>query len=113
MHLSTSFLQNLSFVYGTSAYAHGYYQQLGCLQLHFPLSAHQYQLKQQQIYPGDLYIFHQSLSFLFLLFAAALGYFLYNCGIFIKLSIYQILQCLKIIIWYKKLPSGITSFHLV
>jgi len=33
-------------------------------------------------------------------------YFLFNCGIFIKLSEYQILQSLKIIIWYKKLSFG-------
>jgi len=34
--------------------------------------------------------------------------FLFICGIFIKLSIYQILQSLKIIIWYKKLSFGIS-----
>ena len=32
----------------------------------------------------------------------------FNCGIFIKLSINQIPQSLKIIIWYKKLSFGIT-----
>jgi len=43
--------------------------------------------------------------FLFLSFAAPIGYFLLNCGIFIKLSINQmgLLQSLKIIIWHKKL----------
>jgi len=43
--------------------------------------------------------------FLFLSFAAPVGYFLLNCGIFIKLSLNQIglLQSLKIIIWHKKL----------
>ena len=43
--------------------------------------------------------------FLFLSFAAPLGYFLLKCDIFIKLSINQIglLQSLKIIIWHKKL----------
>jgi len=53
--------------------------------------------------------------FLFPSFAAPFGYFLFNCGIFIKLSISQIglLQSLKIIIcykklsWYKKLSFGI------
>jgi len=51
----------------------------------------------------------------FLSFAAPLGYFLLNCGIFIKLSINQIglLQSLKIMMWhiklswYKKLSFGI------
>jgi len=33
-----------------------------------------YHVKQQQICPGDLYIFHQSLFFLFPFFAAPLGY---------------------------------------
>jgi len=43
--------------------------------------------------------------FLYSSFAAPLGYFLFNCGIFIKLSINQIglLQSPKIIIWYEKL----------
>jgi len=36
--------------------------------------------------------------------AAPLGYFVFNCGIFIKLlSINQTLQSLKIIIWYNKI----------
>jgi len=39
-------------------------------------------------------------------------YFLFNCGIFIKLSIHQMLQPLKIIIWYKKLSFGTKSNHL-
>ena len=55
-------------------------------------------------------------------FAALFGYFLLNCGIFIKLSINQIglLQDLKIIIrhkklsWYKKLSFGINiRFYLI
>ena len=46
------------------------------------------------------------LSSFFLLFAAPLGHFLFNCGIFIKLSINQMLQSLNIIIWYEK-------YHLV
>jgi len=40
--------------------------------------------------------------FLFPSFADPLGYFLFNCRIFIKLSINQVLQSLKIIIWYNK-----------
>ena len=51
--------------------------------------------------------FLQNLSFctwyIFLLFADPLGYFLFSFGIFIKLSINQVLQSLKIIIWYKKI----------
>ena len=54
---------------------------------------------------------HFSLSFVpfsfFLLLHLRLGYSLFNYGIFIKLSINQILQYLKNIIWYKKLSSGI------
>jgi len=54
------------------------------------------------------------LPFFLLLFAVPLGYFLFNCDIFIKLSIYQILQSLKkIIIWLKKLLFDIKSYHLV
>jgi len=46
------------------------------------------------------------------LFPVPLGYFLFNCGIFIKLSIYQIIQSLiKIIIWLKKLLFGIKSYY--
>jgi len=49
----------------------------------------------------------------FLLFAAPLGYYLFYCGIFIKLSTNQTLQSIKIIIWYKKLSFGIKTYHLV
>jgi len=35
-------------------------------------------------------------------------YFLFNCGVFIKLSIFQVLQSLKIIIWYKTLSFGLS-----
>ena len=38
---------------------------------------------------------------------------MFNCDILIKLSMYHILQSLKIIIWYKKLSYGIRSYHLV
>ena len=39
-------------------------------------------------------------------------YFLFNCGIFIKLGKYQILQCLKFIIWYKKIEVGLKLFFI-
>jgi len=41
-----------------------------------------------------------------------LGYFLSNCGTFIKLSINQIPQSLNVIIWYTKLCLRKLSFGI-
>jgi len=65
----------------------------------------------KSVYEAFTFSLALSSSF-FLLFSAPLGYFLL-CGIFIKLLIYQVLQSLKIIIWYGKLLFGIKSYHLV
>jgi len=54
-----------------------------CLKLHSPLQARQFNLQQQQICAGDLYIFH--LSSYFLPFSAPLGYILSNSGISTKI----------------------------
>ena len=57
-------------------------------------------IQQLHFYKNWVFV-HCTFSF-FLRFADALGYFLFNCRIFIKLSINQVLQSLKIIIWYNK-----------